>query len=56
MARRSRSGRNYRDIGLVVLGLYLIITGAAPFLNLQLGYLGGLMAIIAGVLLLLESR
>lgn len=56
MARRSSGKRNYRDIGLLVLGLYLIITGAAPFLNLELGYLGGLMAIIAGALLLLESR
>jgi hypothetical protein len=53
MARRTRSTR---EIGIIVLALYLIITGAAPFLNIQLGFLGALMAIIAGVLLLLDSR
>jgi hypothetical protein len=45
-----------RNLGLLVLAIYLIIIGISPFLGISLGALVNVLALIAGVLLLLDLR
>jgi hypothetical protein len=52
MARRT----SYRNLGIVLLAIYLIVIGVSPFLSISLGVLVNLLAIAAGVLLLLDLR
>ena len=46
-----------RNIGMLLLGIWLILTGVIPFLNLSFYGLHNVMAIlavVAGILILLE--
>ena len=36
-----------RNIGMLLLGVWLVLTGIIPFLHLSFSYLGTLMAILA---------
>lgn len=51
MARR----RSFREIGMILLAIYLIIVGLAP-LGISLGVITSVIALIAGILLLLDMR
>jgi hypothetical protein len=45
-----------KNLGMLLLGIWLIITGLAPFLHLSVGGLGtlvSLLAVVAGALILL---
>ena len=48
--------RRTKNLGMLLLGIWLILTGLVPFLNLSFSGLGTLMAILAlaaGVLILI---
>jgi hypothetical protein len=43
-----------RSIGLLLLGIWLVLTGVIPLINLSFNYLGiamSILAIVAGVLI-----
>ena len=43
-----------RNLGMLLLGIWLILTGLLPFLNLDVpGAVMSLLALVAGVLILL---
>jgi hypothetical protein len=45
-----------RSIGLLLLGIWLVLTGIIPLINLSFNYLGtamAILAIVAGVLILI---
>lgn len=45
-----------RSIGLLLLGIWLILTGVIPLVNLSFNYLGiamAILAIVAGVLIVM---
>jgi riboflavin transporter FmnP len=42
-----------KNLGLLLTGVYLILVGLTPFLKLDLGVVPAIIAIIAGVLLVL---
>lgn len=48
--------RLFRSLGTVLLAIYLIVVGVSPFLNISLGSLVNLLAIAAGVMLLVDLR
>ncbi|MFN8527950.1 MAG: hypothetical protein U0670_05005 [Anaerolineae bacterium] len=52
MARR----RVYRSLGTLLLAIYLIVVGVSPLLNISLGIFVNILAVAAGVLLLLDLR
>jgi hypothetical protein len=52
MARRG----GFRNLGLLLLAIYLIIVGISPFLGISLGLLVNVLAIVAGIALLIDLR
>ncbi len=49
--------RRTRELGLLLLGIWLIVTGLLPFVNLPISNIGtllSLLALAAGVLILLD--
>jgi hypothetical protein len=52
MARR----RSFRNLGLLLLAIYLIVVGVSPLLGISLGVFVNVLAIAAGVALLLDLR
>jgi hypothetical protein len=53
MARRRT---NIRNLGLTLVAIYLIVVGISPFLGISLGELVNLLALAAGVVLLIDLR
>lgn len=49
--------RRTKNVGLLLLGIWLVVTGLLPFVNLSIpntGMLLSLLALAAGVLILLD--
>lgn len=49
--------RRTRNLGLLLLGIWLVVTGLLPFVNLSIPNIGtllSLLALAAGVLILLD--
>jgi hypothetical protein len=53
MARRRST---FKNLGLTLVAIYLIVEGLSPFLGISLGDLTNLLALAAGVLLLIDLR
>lgn len=48
-----------KRLGLVLLGIWLIVTGLQKFISIPIPYLGSIMAVIAivaGILILLSKK
>lgn len=57
MARRRTTGtRSFKNLGLILLAIYLIVIGLSPFLGISFGELTSVLALAAGVMLLLDLR
>jgi hypothetical protein len=54
MARRRTT--SVKNLGLTLTAIYLIVVGLSPFLGIQFGELVNLLAIFAGVMLLIDLR
>lgn len=53
MARRRSTVKN---LGLTLVAIYLIVVGLSPFFGISFGELTNLLAIFAGVMLLVDLR
>ena len=53
MARR-RS--NLKNLGLTLVAIYMIVVGLSPFLGISLGELTNLLALAAGIMLIIDLR